>query len=160
MRKRLTTLTLALSALVITGCTSLPSSDRDGDGLPDEWEREHGLNPRDSGKNDPQHGPAGDSDGDGLSNLEEYVAHTNPVQRDSDADGLSDYEELKKTHTNPLDPADGLALLEKARQKVISRWRVMNTEPLVFTNKPGSPEDLKDLQDALNKLSGKFYRNK
>ena len=43
------------------------SSDRDGDGIPDEWETAHGLNPRD--RND----GLADADGDGLSNLTEYL---------------------------------------------------------------------------------------
>src|SRR5207247_1396889 len=41
--------------------------DRDGDGMPDAWEIAHGLNP-----NDPADGKA-DRDGDGYTNLEEYL---------------------------------------------------------------------------------------
>ncbi|HEV8396822.1 MAG TPA: hypothetical protein VGQ37_21220 [Vicinamibacterales bacterium] len=43
------------------------SSDADGDGLPDDWEREHGLNPADAADG------ARDRDGDGYTNLEEYL---------------------------------------------------------------------------------------
>lgn len=42
--------------------------DSDGDGIPDETERKHGLNP-----NDPSDA-AGDLDGDGFSNQEEFLA--------------------------------------------------------------------------------------
>ncbi|MFT4546400.1 MAG: hypothetical protein ACI9MB_000341, partial [Verrucomicrobiales bacterium] len=43
--------------------------DFDGDGMYDWWEAQHGLDPRlDEGI----HGGAGDADGDGLSNLEEF----------------------------------------------------------------------------------------
>jgi pectate lyase len=44
-----------------------PPVDTDGDGMPDDWERSHGLNP-----NGPKDGNA-DRDGDGFTNLEEYL---------------------------------------------------------------------------------------
>ena len=40
--------------------------DSDGDGMPDVWERSHGLDP---GRND----SAGDRDHDGFTNIEEYL---------------------------------------------------------------------------------------
>jgi hypothetical protein len=43
-----------------------------------------------------------DPDADGLNNLEEHDARTNPVMSDSDGDGLSDFEELRTHLTNPL----------------------------------------------------------
>ncbi len=47
---------------------SLPApEDSDHDGMPDTWERRHGLNP-----NDPADG-AQDANGDGYTNLEEYL---------------------------------------------------------------------------------------
>jgi len=41
--------------------------DSDGDGMPDEWEKQHNLNPQDASD-----GPA-DADGDGYTNVEEYL---------------------------------------------------------------------------------------
>jgi hypothetical protein len=46
--------------------------DSDGDGMPDQWERDHGLNPSDPSD------AAQDNDGDGMSNLAEYRAGTDP----------------------------------------------------------------------------------
>jgi pectate lyase len=49
--------------------------DTDGDGMPDEWELAHGLNP-----NDPRDGNA-DRDGDGYTNLEKYLNSLCPPAR-------------------------------------------------------------------------------
>jgi len=49
--------------------------DADGDRLPDAWEMAHGLDPT---RPDGDYGPNGDPDGDGMTNLDEYVAGTHP----------------------------------------------------------------------------------
>jgi hypothetical protein len=46
--------------------------DADRDGMPDEWETEHALNPQNN--ND----AAGDKDGDGYTNVEEWINGTEP----------------------------------------------------------------------------------
>ena len=71
-----------------SGCLSLslnPKSwDTDDDGLPDSWEITYGM--------DEQIANAGnDTDGDGLTNLQEYTLNTNPLLADTDGDGLGDY---------------------------------------------------------------------
>lgn len=71
--------------------------DTDGDGIPDEWEIEHGLDP-----NDPDDA-SDDYDNDGLINLREYQLGTNPNKADTDGDGYDDNVELIK-NTDPLDP--------------------------------------------------------
>ena len=44
-----------------------------------------------------------DNDGDGLSNLDEYLARTDPTNPDTDADGLSDGDEI---HIHGSDPTN------------------------------------------------------
>ena len=63
--------------------------DTDGDGLPDFWEEQYGLDPW-SGTGD--NGAGGDPDEDGLSNWAEYQAGTSPIDFDTDNDGLGDYD--------------------------------------------------------------------
>ncbi|HYM56978.1 MAG TPA: hypothetical protein VES79_03360, partial [Solirubrobacteraceae bacterium] len=61
--------------------------DTDGDGLPDLWEIQYGLNPQSAGD-------AGiDSDHDGLDNLTELRLRTLPTGADSNGNGVSDGDE-------------------------------------------------------------------
>ena len=70
-------------------------ADSDNDGLPDYWELQHRTGATISNAN-------ADSDGDSLSNQNEFTRETDPNNSDSDHDGLSDFEETN-LGTNPLD---------------------------------------------------------
>ncbi len=75
------------------------NTDSDNDMMPDFWERKFGLNitdPTDAGL---------DPDFDGLTNLEEFLNQTNPLDSDTDHDGFYDGIELENG-TNPLDDED------------------------------------------------------
>ncbi|MBM3215886.1 pectate lyase [Candidatus Poribacteria bacterium] len=52
--------------------SAAPPVDADGDGMPDAWETMQGLNPRDASDG------AGDQDGDGYTNVEEYLHSLSP----------------------------------------------------------------------------------
>jgi hypothetical protein len=75
-------------------------ADSDGDGLPDGWEEAKGLDkevPTDA---------KGDLDLDGLDNLGEYEAGTDPYNSDTDGGGENDGSEVEQFGQDPLDPAD------------------------------------------------------
>ncbi len=91
--------------------------DTDGDGMNDAWETTYGLN---VGTDD----SAGDLDGDGYTNLEEYTAGTNPndaayTPDDTDGDGMNDaWETTYGLNVGTDDSADdgdgdGLSNLEE-----------------------------------------------
>lgn len=81
-------------------------ADSDGDGIPDDWEISHGLNPQDPSD------AVLDIDHDGLTNLEEYRLGTDIRNVDTDGDGINDGDEAHSTglacgagrcfHTSPL----------------------------------------------------------
>jgi hypothetical protein len=89
-------LLLVLLALpfIPTTASGAAARDRDGDRLPDRWERRYHLST--SWKS-----ARGDADRDGLSNLREYRLRTNPRRRDSDRDGVRDGAEVRRYHTSP-----------------------------------------------------------
>jgi len=80
-------------------------ADSDDDGLPDAWETEHNFN---LFYNDANQNP----DNDGLTNLQEFTAGTNPRVRDTDIDGIIDGTELN----NGLDPLVSNAAITQVQE--------------------------------------------
>jgi hypothetical protein len=74
--------------------------DADKDKLPDEWEATFGLPATGAPDTD------ADLDGDGLSNIDEFLQGTNPLSNDSDRDGVTDADEL----TAGTDPGESACL--------------------------------------------------
>lgn len=77
-----------------------PYLDTDKDGLPDAWEKKYKLNP-----NDPYDATI-DSDGDGYTNIEEYINGTNPKKK-------TDWKDLKNNEDTLAKLKGGLAEFKK-----------------------------------------------
>jgi hypothetical protein len=84
-------------------------NDIDGDGIPDLYEMEHGLDMNISSD------ASLDQDSDGLSNLEEFINHTNPNNNDTDDDDMPDGWEVLygldplKENSNEDKDGDGIS---------------------------------------------------
>ena len=92
--------------------------DADGDGLPDDWEKQYGLNP-----NDPADAAA-DLDGDEFTNLEEYAAKTDPT----DPKDHPDYLDSLKIEL-PLKETSMPFVFRKAN-KIPAGWRCEFFDPV------------------------------
>ncbi len=77
------------------------SNDNDKDGMPNDWETAHGLNP-----NDPSDA-TGDLDKDGLLNITEYQIGSDPQKADTDGDGMPDKWEYDHGLNVNKNDADG-----------------------------------------------------
>ncbi|MCW3039803.1 MAG: hypothetical protein JWM31_1708 [Solirubrobacterales bacterium] len=80
----------ALAAVALPGAASARGTDRDHDHMPDRWESAHHLSTH---RNDARR----DADRDGLKNLAEFRAGTDPQQADTDKDGIRDGAEQAGT---------------------------------------------------------------
>lgn len=85
--------------------TDSRKSDTDGDGISDIDEIFYlNTNPKSADTANDGIGDANkDTDGDGLTNIEELNIGSDPTNKDTDGDGLDDYYEVKKSKTSPVD---------------------------------------------------------
>jgi len=83
------------------GTPDVDDPDDDNDGLPDTYEESHAfLDPFNASD------ATLDQDGDSLTNLQEYLAGTDPTKADTDNDGLPDSYEASHAFLNPLKTSD------------------------------------------------------
>jgi len=66
-----------------------PYKDSDGDGIPDDWETAHGLNPHDPSD------ATTDLNGDGYSNIEEFINGTDPQSKKIDWTDLKNNVDIR-----------------------------------------------------------------
>lgn len=131
-----------------TGETDPCDADTDDDSMPDGWEVNYGLNPNDDMDADI------DSDGDGLTNLEEFYLGREPNDSDTDDDGLLDGIEdenhngvVDAGETDPCDADtddDGLTDGEESD--------IYNTDPLSSDTDGDSMPDKWEVDNGLEPL--------
>ena len=90
---------LAGSLTAEKGYSDMNMADSDGDGWSDVFETKLDTNPENR-ESYPK--SIEDPDLDGLTNVEERAANTDPTDPDSDNDGLSDRQEAMNQYTQPL----------------------------------------------------------
>ena len=79
------------------------SKDTDGDAMPENWEIQHGIDPRNASD------ASADPDADGLSNFGEYVSGNNPNLFSTDGTGVSDWDRVMGIDVD----GDGLTGIEE-----------------------------------------------
>jgi hypothetical protein len=85
---------LLLATFAVLDTAAGVKRDRDGDRLPDRWEKRFRLSTKlPSGRKD--------ADGDRLRNRREFRLRTNPRKKDTDRDRLGDRAEVRRFRTNP-----------------------------------------------------------
>jgi len=112
-------------------------ADSDGDGLTDEWERLHGLNPKNVTD------ATGDLDGDGLTNIEERNAGTDPTKTDTDDDGFSDKTETT-AGSSPLDASS-----KPGDPNGVNEGAAISTREIIHRD-----QDRDGIPDSLERLAG------
>ncbi|HAV11794.1 MAG TPA: hypothetical protein DCX32_04630 [Candidatus Moranbacteria bacterium] len=100
-----------------------------------QWAKVHALSGKDLYNSD--------SDGDGLSNYQEFVHLTDPNVADTDKDGYSDREEVANGY-DPDASGDAKPLME------VSISKISVEAPMVWSKSESEKDMLRDLEDGLS----------
>lgn len=123
-----------------------PPLDEDGDGLYDNWEVHHGLNPSDA--DDAQ----SDNDNDYLTAFDEFQLGSNPSVEDTDSDGIPDGIEFL-WELDPLDPNDAEGDLDNDGFSNVAEYRE-GTDPI-------DPTDVPELEpEYIAGFAGQYFDGK
>jgi Zn-dependent metalloprotease len=124
---------------------AVASRDTDGDGLPDGWERQHGLNPA-----DPADATA-DSDGDGLNNADEFASGADPQSVVSNFD----VKQIQRTATGVrvrfAAPAGRRCQLERTGSLTQPNWQPVGSPHVMHS-------DIAELTDPSMTAEQAFFR--
>jgi hypothetical protein len=113
--------------------------------MPDDWETEHGLNPGDPAD------AAGDLDKDGLTNLQEYLAGSDPRNPDTDGDGIPDGWEVAHG-LRVYEPADANADADQDGLTNLEEYRAGTNPQNPDTDGDGLPDGMEVRETGTNPL--------
>ena len=133
--------------------------DSDLDGMNDGFEVKYNLLPNDASTQGPLHAE-GDADSDGLTNLEEFLANTNPRLKDSDEDTLEDGWEVRHGF-DPNSPdienvdadGDGLFIIRREGFGDTSSESELLTSPYDTDTDRDGVSDMEEFLNGWNPLS-------
>jgi len=104
--------------------------DRDQDGMPDEWEVAHGFNPAKADNN-------ADRDGDGYTNLEEFLNSTDPQKKDAAGDPADFAAVMKQVAAQNATIIPAITQVAKQEKRVAAERQPLNVS-VKISAPPGS----------------------
>lgn len=128
----------AIAMLALPGLATANAKDRNHDRIPDRWERHHHLSLK-------VKQTWRDQDRDQLRNRQEFLAGTNPRDRDSDDDGVPDGKE-NAGRIQSFDPATGRLVIDLFGGDTISG--LVNERTEIECDHRGHPATASDSHDG------------